>query len=123
MHAMAVDTGGHVFVVQGSMDQAGVPLVERWTGTTWKPVPDTSSGGYAYINHIAPDSSGNMYACGIFGASNGVARYNGEGWTTIPIPSNGYTINSHQQPGDRQKRQSLYFRILCSEWRISNEYG
>ena len=94
MHAMAVDTGGHVFVVQGSMDQAGVPLVERWTGTTWKPVPDTSSGGYAYINHIAPDSSGNMYACGIFGASNGVARYNGEGWTTIPIPPSEYTINS-----------------------------
>ncbi len=94
MQAMAVDTGGHVFAVLGIPDMLGIPMVERWNGKTWIQLPDTSSIGYASISHLAADSSGNMYASGIFGATPGVGLFNGVGWTAIPMSTSAYTINA-----------------------------
>lgn len=94
MRAMAVDTGGHIFASLGIGSPSDVSVVVRWTGKAWVTLPDTANGGSATITGLAGDSLGNMYACGSFGASPGVAKWDGTGWTMIPSASGRLTINS-----------------------------
>lgn len=95
MVAMAVDTGGHVFAALGTTGAPGIPVVVRWDGKFWVTLPDTANGnGYASITGLAGDSLGNMYACGLFGASLGIAKWNGHGWAFISTAAGGLTINS-----------------------------
>jgi hypothetical protein len=93
MVAMAVDTGGHVFAVLGTTNYAGIPVTVRWDGKVWVTLPDTANGGYANIFGLVGDSVGNMYACGTFGSSAGVSKWDGHGWSIIPMASSGITIN------------------------------
>ncbi|MHA4811470.1 T9SS type A sorting domain-containing protein [Flavitalea flava] len=94
MQAVTVDTAGHVFVVLGDKDAGGNPIVEHWDGLSWKPLSNTIPGGYAYISGLAADSSGNVYAFGTFVAADGVAKWNGSGWTMLPSSAGQLTINS-----------------------------
>jgi hypothetical protein len=92
--AATVDTAGHVFVIRGDKDGAGIPIVEEWNGAGWIMLPTNIPTGYASLTGLSADSSGNVYACGSFGAAPGVAEWNGNGWTMLPGTAGGLTINS-----------------------------
>jgi hypothetical protein len=94
MHAMTVDTAGHAFVVLGDVDQAGIPIIERWQPSGWERISTSDPSGYSAITGLASDSIGNVYACGSFDAQPGAAKWNGSGWTVLPAASGQLTINS-----------------------------
>jgi len=118
MHVVATDTAGHVFAVLGDMDGAGIPITEMWDGHTWNRVNNTVPGGFASLTGLAPDSSGNMYACGNFAGNNGIAKWNGSGWSVLPGQSAQLTFSSINHIGT-DKKGNVYISGSFSQNGIS----
>jgi hypothetical protein len=92
-YAFALAVRGDDLYVGGSFSRAGgvdaTARIARWSrsGRTWSPVGGgiAGSGYYTYVSAIALDSSGGLYAGGIFPFAGGtrvnnIARWDGAAW-------------------------------------------
>jgi hypothetical protein len=88
VQATAVDTAGRVYATYASGGG------EYWNGSGWFSLPASAFLTNANISQLVPDSSGNVYAYGVFSGAPGVAKWDGSNWTLIPNPGGLLTINS-----------------------------
>jgi hypothetical protein len=59
------------------------PLIERFNGTSWRPMTTPSSFANTGIPAITAHSDTDVW---IFGYSQAIANWNGSSWTTSPSP-------------------------------------
>jgi len=84
--------GSAYTVINGTLNE--VPLIEHYTGGTWKAVPAPAPAGlnYSYLNDVAAISSSDVWAVGMGFASGQRAshalaeHYDGTAWTIVPVP-------------------------------------
>ena len=92
VNTLAIDSSNNLYA-GGYFTQAGgstVKCVAKWNGSTWSALGTgmTYAGDTPYVNTIAVDSSGNVYAGGYFNnaggtAVNRIAKWNGSNWSAL----------------------------------------
>ena len=104
---LAFDGEGNLYA-GGCFDTAGNTAarnIARWDGTTWNALGSGVSGTenyYYQINAFSLDSSGNLYAGGLFTiaggtAANNIAKWNGTAWSAL---GSGTNYNVHAFASD-----------------------
>ena len=95
VYALAIDASGNVYV-GGNFTMAGgvsVNHIAKWDGAAWSAL-GTGMGGTGWggkgpwVNALAVDGSGNLYAGGVFTTAGGVAanyiaKWNGTAWSAL----------------------------------------
>ncbi len=95
VNSLTFDTNGNLYV-GGKFDSInGAPAtdVATWNGVTWSQVgngpPGATSNSASYISSLTSDSTGNVYAGGVFFSSNGsftattIVKWSGAAWSTL----------------------------------------
>ncbi len=99
VHAIVVDDEGNVYV-GGSFTRAGgatVNNIAKWDGSSWSALGTGIIGGSpqtTYVNALALDDDGNLYAGGQFTTAGGVearnvAMWDGSSWSALGVPPFG----------------------------------
>jgi hypothetical protein len=71
------------------VEGAGVPLIERWNGTSWAKVTGPSAEALDGLWGVAATSPTNAWAIGGGGITTDIAHWNGRAWTMVPSPTPG----------------------------------
>jgi hypothetical protein len=96
VNALAFDTNG-ILYVGGQFSSAGMVAannIAKWNGMAWSALGSGISGVNAwwssipYVTALAFDSSGNLYAAGLFPTAGGIsaantAKWNGSAWSSL----------------------------------------
>ena len=105
--ALTFDSNGNLYAA-GSFDTAGgisATNISKWDGSTWSALgPGIGGDAYGgYVEALAFDSNGNLYAGGYFDAAGGVsatniAKWDGSTWSALGpgIGGDGYGANGGQ---------------------------
>ena len=87
---IVADKLGNLYVRSFSLDANGNPFISKWDGTKWTVlgnIPTTTKfSGTCFINHLATDLAGNLYAEGYMTDSNGnryIAKWDGTKWSEL----------------------------------------
>ena len=97
VHSLALDSSGNLYAGGDFSTAGGVSAnrLAKWNGTSWSNVAQLAGGlginipySQPLLHALARDSSGNLYAGGLFTTAGGVsanyiAKWNGTSWTTL----------------------------------------
>jgi hypothetical protein len=95
--AVAFDAIGNVYA-GGAFSTAGGAAannIAKWDGAAWSALGSGMGGSYpSYVNCLAIDSSGNLYAGGSFtraggAAANSIAKWDGSAWSALGSGTDG----------------------------------
>ncbi len=100
INSIAIDAAGNVYAAGFFTDADSNWYVAKWNGTAWSKLGGASGSfksyipnAYGYIDKIATDAAGNVYACGAFTDVNSkfyVAKWNGTVWSELGINSSPF---------------------------------
>jgi len=101
--ALAFDSAGNLYAGGNFITASGVTAnnIAMWNGSSWSALGSGMTGNYngldSYVNALACDSAGNLYAGGVFLMAGGVpvtniAEWNGASWSEMEFLS-GSGIN------------------------------
>jgi hypothetical protein len=96
LRGVAATSAGNAWAVGCSgclAEGGGVPVIERWNGTSWTRVPAPNQDVLAGLFGVAATSATNAWAVGIPngspGNTTGIAHWNGHTWELVPSPNPG----------------------------------
>ena len=90
--ALAIDSTGNLYAGGYFSSAGGVPNTKnlaKWDGSQWTALSTGIEGDESYISALAMDSTGNLYAGGVFDSAGGVAntknlaKWGGSQWTAL----------------------------------------
>ena len=92
---LAVDSSGTLYAGGGFTTAGGIPVkgIAKWDGASWSALGSGISEASSYVNRLAKDEAGNLYAGWVI-TTNGVttssiAKWDGMSWSVLGSEING----------------------------------